>query len=134
KSEMPAAKLSDAEASAAPKGPAGRARKITSPDLPQSVQQNASRAFHEGGAAPASSASTLLWVGRFERVERAQAAAKKIEDLGLPVLVRPRDGPKGQFFVVFAGPFAQKNVPSVSEWLETQGFSNVRPVAIPEQK
>ena len=109
------------------------ARKSPAESSP-SVQQNASRAFHEGGAAVDSSASILLWVGRFEREERAQAAAKKIEDLGLPVLVKPRDGPKGQFFVVFAGPFSQKNVPSVSQWLETQGFSNVRPVAIPHQK
>lgn len=108
------------------------ARKSPAESSP-SVQQNASRAFHEGGATD-SSASILLWVGRFEREERAQAAAKKIEDLGLPVLVKPRDGPKGQFFVVFAGPFSQKNVPSVSQWLETQGFSNVRPVAIPHQK
>lgn len=91
------------------------ARKAAPPNSLSSVQQNASRAFHEGGASAASSASTLLWVGRYEREDRAQAAAKKIEDLGLPVLVKPRDGPKGQFFVVFAGPFAQKNVPSVSE-------------------
>ncbi|MGH9698903.1 MAG: protein kinase domain-containing protein [Candidatus Acidiferrales bacterium] len=110
------------------------ARKSAPADSSPSVRADASRAFHEGGTAADSSASILLWVGRFEREDRAQAAAKKIEDLGLPVLVRPRDGPKGQFFVVFAGPFSQKNVPSVSQWLETQGFSNVRPVAIPEQK
>ena len=133
KPAAPDAKLPQVAVAAPAKTPSEHARKSALPESPQSVQQNASRAFHEGGAVPAS-ASTLLWVGRFERVERAQAAAKKIEDLGLPVLVRPRDGPKGQFFVVFAGPFAQKNVPSVSEWLETQGFSNVRPVAIPEQK
>jgi serine/threonine protein kinase len=110
------------------------ARKSAPGESSPSVRADASRAFHEGGAAADSTASILLWVGRFEREERAQAAAKKIEDLGLPVLVKPRDGPKGQFFVVFAGPFSQKNVPSVSQWLETQGFSNVRPVAIPEQK
>ncbi|MGH9706051.1 MAG: protein kinase domain-containing protein, partial [Candidatus Acidiferrales bacterium] len=118
----------------APVKAAEHARKFAPAESSPSVRADASRAFHQGGAAADSSASILLWVGRFEREDRAQAAAKKIEDLGLPVVVRPRDGPKGQFFVVFAGPFSQKNVPSVSQWLETQGFSNVRPVAIPEQK
>jgi serine/threonine protein kinase len=74
---------------------------------------------------------TYLWVGRFDREDRAQAAAKKIEDLGLPVVVVPRRNFNGEFFVIFAGPFGEKRLPDVKQWLEAQGFHNVRPVKYP---
>jgi ACT domain-containing protein len=67
-------------------------------------------------------------VGRYEREDRAQAAAKKIEDLGLSVVVLPRQNQQGQFFVVLTGPFGPGRVQSVVDWLQSQGFSNVRPV------
>jgi len=101
---------------------------------PQDVQQRADKAFHE--AAPAASApqqasqeaQSYLWVGRFEREDRAQGAARKIEGLGLPVTVIPRQNDKGNFYVVVTGPFGAKRIPSVIEWLQTQGFPNVRQV------
>jgi len=70
-------------------------------------------------------------VGRYEREERAQAAAKKIEDLGLPVSVIPRRSPTGEFYVVFTGPFGPDRVTSVIDWLKTQGFLGARPVNNP---
>jgi len=75
--------------------------------------------------------ASYVWVGRYEREERAQAAAKKIEDLGLPVSVIPRRNPTGQVYVVFTGPFGPDRVTSVIDWLKTQGFLGVRPINNP---
>jgi len=75
--------------------------------------------------------ASYVWVGRYEREERAQAAAKKIEDLGLPVSVIPRRSPTGEFYVVFTGPFGPDRVTSVIDWLKTQGFLGARPVNNP---
>lgn len=74
---------------------------------------------------------SYLWIGRFEREERAQTQAKKIEDLGLPVTVVPRHNATGDFFVVFTGPFGPERVASVMDWLKTQGFLGVRLVKSP---
>jgi len=75
--------------------------------------------------------ASYVWVGRYEREERAQAAAKKIEDLGLPVSVIPRRGPTGEVYVVLTGPFGPDRVTSVIDWLKTQGFLAARPVNNP---
>ena len=40
-----------------------------------------------------------LWVGRFEREDRAQNVSKRIEDQNLPVAIKPRKGPQGQSFM-----------------------------------
>ena len=83
-------------------------------------------------ARPRTTARTpYLWVGRYAQEDNAQKSAKKLEDLGLPATVIPRRGPKGAFYVVFTGPFGQKRVPSVTQWLETQGFSDVHPITLP---
>jgi Protein kinase domain len=95
---------------------------------PQDAQQRAEKAL---GQAAAANGLTYLWVGRYIKEDKAQGAAKKIEDLGLPVVVIPKHGPAGQFFVVFAGPVGAKRVPSVMQWLEAQGFLNVRAVGSP---
>jgi len=71
---------------------------------------------------------SYLWVGRFENEGRAQGAARKIEGLGLPATVVPRHNENGPFWVVLTGPFGAKRVPSVIEWLQAQGFPNVRQV------
>jgi serine/threonine protein kinase len=95
------------------------------------VQQRANQAFGEnraGSLAAKDRGAHFLWVGRYEREDRAQAAAKKIEDLGLPVVVVPRQSPQGQFFVVITGPFGPARLQSVSDRLQSQGFSNVRPL------
>ena len=75
--------------------------------------------------------ASYVWVGRYEHEDRAQAAAKKIEDLGLPVAVIPRRSLTGEAYVVVTGPFGPDRVTSVIDWLKTQGFLGVRPVNNP---
>jgi Protein kinase domain len=74
---------------------------------------------------------SYVWVGRFEREDRAQSTAKKIEDLGLTVVVVPRHGPTGEFYVVLTGPYGPERVESAMDWLKTQGFPDVRVVKSP---
>jgi serine/threonine protein kinase len=75
--------------------------------------------------------SMYVWVGRFEREDKAQAAAKKVEDLQLPASIVPRSIGSAKFYAVFCGPIDSKRVGAVSERLEAKGFSNVRPVSNP---
>ncbi|HKV03669.1 MAG TPA: protein kinase [Candidatus Acidoferrales bacterium] len=102
---------------------------------PQEVQRRADKAFGETEpvAVPPVNDHTpsYLWIGRFEREDRAQITAKKIEDLGLPVVVIPRHNDKGEFFVVLTGPFGPERVESAMDWLKAQGFPNVRLVKNP---
>ena len=74
---------------------------------------------------------SYLWVGRFEREERAQSVAKKIQDLGLSVTVVPRHGLTGQFYIVVTGPYGPERVESAMDYLKTQGFSDVRLIKNP---
>jgi serine/threonine protein kinase len=99
--------------------------------VPHDVQQHAQKAFGEAGSSSDDRTNTYLWVGRYAQEDNAQKSAKKLEDLGLPATVIPRRGPKGAFYVVFTGPFGQKRVSSVTQWLETQGFSDVHPITLP---
>jgi hypothetical protein len=75
--------------------------------------------------------SMYVWVGRFEREDKAQAAAKKVEDLQLPASIVPRSLGSARYYAVFCGPIDSKRVGAVSEKLEAKGFSNVRPVSNP---
>ncbi len=75
--------------------------------------------------------SMYVWVGRFEREDKAQAAAKKVEDLQLPASIVPRSLGSVKYYAVFCGPIDSKRVGAVSERLEAKGFSNVRPVSNP---
>jgi hypothetical protein len=100
-------------------------------EAPKDVQQRADKAFGEIGKGQAANGNKVLWIGRYQKEDRAKAAEKKIRDLGLPVRIIPKHGLGGDAYVVFAGPFSQKRVPSVMEWLKTQGFENVRAVAAP---
>jgi serine/threonine protein kinase len=74
---------------------------------------------------------SYLWVGRFEREDKAQSAAKKIQDLGLPVTVVPRPSLTGQVYVVVTGPYGPERVESAMDYLKTQGFSDVRLIKNP---
>jgi hypothetical protein len=74
------------------------------------------------------SAFTYLFVQRFEREERAQAAGQKIAAMDLPFQVTPKTWGSRKFFVVFCGPIEAKKVSSVTQLLEGKGFSNVRNV------
>jgi serine/threonine protein kinase len=95
------------------------------------VRQRTARAFGQtqpAAGAVANETTGYVWVGRYESQDRAQVTAKKIEDLGLPVAVVPRHTDRGDLFVVFTGPLGAKRVPSVSQWLQTQGFPNAHQV------
>ena len=72
-----------------------------------------------------------MWIGRFEHEDKAQGTAKKIEDLGLPVVVVPRHGLTGEFYVVLTGPYGPERIESAMDWLKTQGFADVRLVKNP---
>jgi hypothetical protein len=72
-----------------------------------------------------------VWVGRFEREDKAQAAAKKVEDLQLPASIVPKTLGSIKYYAVFCGPIDSKRVGAVSERLEAKGFLNVRPVSNP---
>ncbi len=96
---------------------------------------DAQRHSDHGFGVASSPAATLhasgagyIWVGRYERQDRAQTAAKKIEDLGLSVEVLPRQNGQTRFFVVFAGPFADDRMSGALELLQLQGFAGARAV------
>lgn len=77
----------------------------------------------------ASDPNTYIWVGRFEREDRAQNVSKRIEDQNLPVAIKPRRAPGGQqFFAVFTGPYQPPEAQKVLEWLKTIGFPNAHKV------
>jgi serine/threonine protein kinase len=101
---------------------------------PAAVQRRADAAFGEQtlSVPPVNESSpTYLWIGRFELEDRAQERARKIEDLGLPVVVVPRHGVGHPFFVVLSGPFGPERVGSVMDWLKEQGFAGIRVVKNP---
>ena len=83
------------------------------------------------GSSAGAKGSGYVWIGRFQRQDRAQAAAKKIEDLGLSVVTLPRRTPSGEAFVVLAGPLPMKKVTDVMQQLQDQGFTNIHPVRYP---
>jgi hypothetical protein len=87
---------------------------------------------------PQVDASSYVWVGRFTLRDKAQEAAKKIEDLNLPVVIIPRHLPTGEAFAVFTGPFNEKKIGGVIDRLRAQGFSNVHvatnPLSAPAKK
>jgi len=124
--------------------PHGNAAPVSSPaavnagasgkaEAPKDVQQRASNAFGESASEMKGkgNAATYLWIGRYQREDRAKAAKKKIEDLGLPAAIVAKHGAGGEAFVVFAGPFGAKRIASVTEWLKAQGFEGVHAVATP---
>jgi len=83
------------------------------------------RPFGQAGAFLGGAGSAYVWVGRFQREDRAQDTAKRIEDLGYPVVVVPRHNPTGQFFVVLSGPLGEKRAEDVLQQLQQQGFDNL---------
>ena len=100
---------------------------VSSPPVPESPQQPGNPPS-EAAPSPNAKARYLL-VGRFQREDRAEEVAKKIEDLGLPVAVFPKRSPNGSnFFSVLAGPFGPKKEPDALLQLQNAGFANVDPV------
>ncbi|MGA8223345.1 MAG: protein kinase [Candidatus Acidiferrales bacterium] len=131
----PMAEVSPARADAGPTSNAGSesASKPAKNEAPKDAQQRAANAFGETPAEMKAqgNSATYLWIGRYLREDRAKAAKKKIEDLGLPAAIVPRHGVGGDAFVVFAGPFGAKRISSVTQWLKAQGFEGVHTVEGP---
>jgi hypothetical protein len=122
------------------KAPAPEAVKPPTPDVFPRMETGPVRKNFHGNAASSSKGRTsdsvitnsmYLWVGRFEREDKAQAAAKKVEDLQLPASIVPRSLGSVKYFAVFCGPIDAKRAVAVTEKLEAKGFSNVRQVSNP---
>jgi hypothetical protein len=75
--------------------------------------------------------STYLWVGRFDRQDKADGAAKKIEGMQLPAYIATRTLGAVNFFVVYCGPIDSKRASGVTERLEAKGFSYVHAISNP---
>ena len=102
------------------------------PNPDQSLANAASGTPQPMGSVLRGNAPSYIWVARFDREDRAQDASRKIQKLGLTSVVIPRrleGGKRG--FIVLSGPFPPARIPSVIDWLRTQGFQNVREVKIP---
>jgi len=111
----------------------GKKKAERPPPAAKTVQQPADGSLPQSAdTTSGDGAPSYLWVGRYDREDRAQEAARKIEDLGLPVMVIPRYNNAGEeFYVVLSGPFAAKRISSVTDWLVTQGFPGVHPIRNP---
>ena len=97
----------------------------------KNFRAGASNSAKASGSNPVITNSMYVWVGRFEREDKAQAAAKKVEDLQLPASIVPKTLGSIKYYAVFCGPIDSKRVGAVSERLEAKGFLNVRPVSNP---
>lgn len=122
------------------KTPAPEPAKPAAPDVFPRMETGPVRKNFRGGSSnsakslgsnPVITNSMYVWVGRFEREDKAQAAAKKVEDLQLPASIVPRSLGSVKYYAVFCGPIDSKRVGVVSEKLEAKGFLNVRPVSNP---
>ncbi len=114
---------------------AARKQDADSAPAPKSKPRRASEAFGENEPVTQppvnDNTPSYLWVGRFEREERAQSVAKKIQDLGLSVTVVPRRALSGEIYIVVTGPYDADRVESAMDYLKTQGFSDVRLIKNP---
>ena len=97
----------------------------------KNFRAGASNSAKAPGSNPVITNSMYVWVGRFEREDKAQAAAKKVEDLQLPASIVPKSLGSIKYYAVFCGPIDSKRVGAVSERLEAKGFLGVRPVSNP---
>src|ERR1700723_3387215 len=97
----------------------------------KNFRAGASNSAKPPGSSPVITNSMYVWVGRFEREDKAQAAAKKVEDLQLPASIVPKSLGSIKYYAVFCGPIDSKRVGAVSERLEAKGFLGVRPVSNP---
>jgi serine/threonine protein kinase len=110
------------------------AQQIELETVPKDVEQRTDKAFGEGKSSDNEVESTYLFVGRYQREEKANEAVQKISGYSLPVMSIPRRGPNGQVWVVVTGPFTSKRAPDVMQWLEAQGYRGVREFQFPFAK
>lgn len=73
-------------------------------------------------------ANTYLWIARFPQESDARESAKKIGEIGLPVVVVSRRNPSGEFFVLLAGPLDAPKVSDAEAQLGDLGFPNAHPI------
>src|SRR5277367_6246610 len=134
--ETPAPVKQEPTTEAAAREPAPPKNKTSAVEAaPRNTQRQADKAYGESEPVTAppvnDNTPSYLWVGRFQQEEKAQNTAKKIEDLGLPVVVVPRHGLTGEFYVVLTGPYGPERIESAMDWLKTQGFADVRLIKNP---
>jgi cell division septation protein DedD len=100
----------------------------------QAATRNAQAAPSAANSAPAEkpapTGASYLWVGRFQREDRAHEAEKKIAALGLPAAVVAKHGDSGDFYIVYSGPYLNDKIAGAMQQLKAKGFSNVRAVAL----
>jgi serine/threonine protein kinase len=101
------------------------------PAATKSAQPGPSSPTVTGASTAGASRASYLFVGRFQREDRAKAAEKKISALGLPAAVLTKHGDNGDYYVVYSGPYLNEKIASAMEQLEAKGFSNVRAVPLP---
>lgn len=100
----------------------------------QAVQPNSRQPLEnaEGqNGNPNAKGTGYVWIGRFMRQDRAQEAAKKIEDMSLSVITVPRHTASGEFFIVLSGPFPMNKIANVMDQLRQRGFTNIRSIRNP---
>ena len=102
-------------------------------DAPPAVQQRADKAFGETKSTDAQT-EQYLWVGRYQKQDKAQQVVQKIHGFGLPVAAIQRNGDTRPFWIVVTGPFNAKRLADVSQWLEAQGYLNVHEFKWPAGK
>jgi serine/threonine protein kinase len=96
---------------------------------PETATASSQGAPAASGAPAAKGGGGYVWVNRFPREVGAQNAAKKIEDMGLPVSIIPRHNPitDDDFFVVLSGPYSAARIGGIIEQLKSIGFEAAKP-------
>ena len=129
--DAPDSALAKNSEAGAPPQPAAQQKNPSPPQDAALVEapKRADKAFGQTGKAVIDAViSGMIWVGRYDRRDRAEDAAREIRDLRLNAIVVPRNGPHGQFFVVLTGPFTGKKLTDTTALLQADGFANARPV------
>jgi serine/threonine protein kinase len=94
-------------------------------------QQRSEKILARDGITSSANNATYLWVGRYEKEEMAQKNLRKLRGLSQAAFMVTKTVDGKDFYVLFVGPVAEKSVSDTSEWLESQGFRNVKPAKHP---
>jgi serine/threonine protein kinase len=100
----------------------------TPPDTAAGSSQNTAPPPGDSDALAAKGGGGYVWVNRFPREVGAQNAAKRIEEMGLPVTIIPRHNAANDndFFVVLTGPYPAARIDGIVEQLKAKGFVQAR--------
>jgi Protein kinase domain len=94
-------------------------------------QQRSEKILARDGITSSANDATYLWVGRYEKEEMAQKNLRKLRGLSQAAFMVTKTIAGKDYYVLFVGPVAEKSVSDTSEWLESQGFRNVKPAKHP---